>query len=116
MKGMQLVDLNLLGRDCDSLVVGSRPRETRVLASEQDSTEEPSCKRVWCTLNPSGPNVLPLVWKFGEGCQLGCRPRHLSAIQKYEVFPKNGSCVGSNWYVNITKFILFSTSAPNSCI
>ncbi|GBO04255.1 hypothetical protein AVEN_40387-1, partial [Araneus ventricosus] len=29
---------------------------------EPDSTEEPPCKRVWCKLNPSGPNALPLVW------------------------------------------------------
>ncbi|GBO30974.1 hypothetical protein AVEN_212465-1 [Araneus ventricosus] len=34
----------------------------RVPGSKPDSTEEQPCKRVWGTLNPSGPNVRPLVW------------------------------------------------------
>ncbi|GBM95152.1 hypothetical protein AVEN_17585-1 [Araneus ventricosus] len=29
--------------------------------SKLDSTEEPPCKWVWCTLNTSGPNVFQLV-------------------------------------------------------
>ncbi|GBL80318.1 hypothetical protein AVEN_90487-1 [Araneus ventricosus] len=29
-----------------------------------------------------------VTWKFGEGCQLRCRPRHLTAVQNYEVRPK----------------------------
>ncbi|GBM00994.1 hypothetical protein AVEN_55507-1 [Araneus ventricosus] len=46
----------------DGLVVRSRPRGRRVPCSKPDSTKEPSRKRVWCTLNPSGPNPLPPVW------------------------------------------------------
>ncbi|GBM30099.1 hypothetical protein AVEN_78502-1 [Araneus ventricosus] len=44
------------------LVVRSRPRSWRVPGSKPDSTEEPSCKRVWCTLNLSELNNHPLVW------------------------------------------------------
>ncbi|GBN46805.1 hypothetical protein AVEN_55918-1 [Araneus ventricosus] len=33
-----------------------------VLGSKPNFTEEPPRKRVCCTLNPSGPNVLPLMW------------------------------------------------------
>ncbi|GBN26531.1 hypothetical protein AVEN_40262-1 [Araneus ventricosus] len=33
----------------------------RVPGSKPDSSEGPPCKRVWCTLNPSGPNLLWLV-------------------------------------------------------
>ncbi|GBN38379.1 hypothetical protein AVEN_177904-1 [Araneus ventricosus] len=36
--------------------------DRRVPGLNPDSIEEPPCKRVWCTLNPPGPNVLPLVW------------------------------------------------------
>ncbi|GBN93735.1 hypothetical protein AVEN_145381-1 [Araneus ventricosus] len=44
------------------LIVRPRPRRRRVPGSKPDSTEEPPCKRFWCTLNPSGPNTLSLVW------------------------------------------------------
>ncbi|GBM71090.1 hypothetical protein AVEN_146305-1 [Araneus ventricosus] len=44
------------------LVIRSRPRDRRVPGLKPDSTEEPPCKWVWCTLNPSAPHVLPLVW------------------------------------------------------
>ncbi|GBN73229.1 hypothetical protein AVEN_105661-1 [Araneus ventricosus] len=55
-----------------------------------DPTEEPPCKRVWCPLNTSRPNVLPLVWyeSLERGCQLKCRPRHLIAVQNDEFRPK----------------------------
>ncbi|GBM99094.1 hypothetical protein AVEN_138933-1 [Araneus ventricosus] len=65
------------------LVVRSRLRDLRVLGSKPDSTEEPPCKRVWCTFNPSGPKVLPLVWckkmptlarPTQEGCKAGRGP------------------------------------------
>ncbi|GBM08032.1 hypothetical protein AVEN_71470-1 [Araneus ventricosus] len=38
----------------------------------------------------NGSNVLPLVWwgSLERGCQFRCRPRHLTAIQKDEVRPK----------------------------
>ncbi|GBN90589.1 hypothetical protein AVEN_180277-1 [Araneus ventricosus] len=72
------------------LVVRSRPRGERIPGSKPDSTEEPQCKRVWLKLNPSGPNVLPLVWcgSLERGCKLRCRPRHLTTVQNYEVCPK----------------------------
>ncbi|GBN35132.1 hypothetical protein AVEN_133859-1 [Araneus ventricosus] len=60
------------------LVVRSRLRDQRVPGSKPDSTEEPPCKRVWCTFNPSGPNVLPLVWckkipTLARPTQKGCK-------------------------------------------
>ncbi|GBN59730.1 hypothetical protein AVEN_222025-1 [Araneus ventricosus] len=44
-------------------------RGRRVLGSKPDCTEELPCKWVWCTINPSEPNVFRagVVWKFGEG-------------------------------------------------
>ncbi|GBM41672.1 hypothetical protein AVEN_46944-1 [Araneus ventricosus] len=29
-----------------------------------------------------------VAWKFEGGCQLNCRPRHLTMVQNYEVSPK----------------------------
>ncbi|GBO24333.1 hypothetical protein AVEN_75119-1 [Araneus ventricosus] len=29
-----------------------------------------------------------VAWKFGDGYQLRCRPRHLTKVQNYEVRPK----------------------------
>ncbi|GBN15774.1 hypothetical protein AVEN_167126-1 [Araneus ventricosus] len=43
------------------LVVTSQPRDQR-LGSKPNSTKPPPCKRVWCMLNPLGPNMLLLVW------------------------------------------------------
>ncbi|GBM33514.1 hypothetical protein AVEN_273010-1 [Araneus ventricosus] len=48
---------SFLSRGRCGLVIRSRPRCRRVPGSKPDSTEGPPCKRVWCTLNPSGPNV-----------------------------------------------------------
>ncbi|GBN38610.1 hypothetical protein AVEN_39522-1 [Araneus ventricosus] len=71
------------GKGCGRLVIRSRPRGRRVPDSRLDSTEEPPSKRIWCTLNPSGPNDFRLVWlgSLERGCQLRCRPRHLTAVQ-----------------------------------
>ncbi|GBL85322.1 hypothetical protein AVEN_222777-1 [Araneus ventricosus] len=44
---------------------GKSTRGRRVPGSKPDYTEEPPCKRVWSTLNPSGTNLLPLI-RFGE--------------------------------------------------
>ncbi|GBN59524.1 hypothetical protein AVEN_48457-1 [Araneus ventricosus] len=57
-------------------------------ASKRDSIEEPPCDRVWSTLNPSGPNVLPLGWcrSLERGYQL--RSRHLTTVQNSEVRSK----------------------------
>ncbi|GBN98536.1 hypothetical protein AVEN_101254-1 [Araneus ventricosus] len=43
------------------LVIRSRLQGQRVPGSRPDSIQELPCKRVWCTINPSEPNVLPLV-------------------------------------------------------
>ncbi|GBM03932.1 hypothetical protein AVEN_185425-1 [Araneus ventricosus] len=44
-----------------------------------------------------------VVPKFEEGtCQLRCRPRHLTAVQNYNLHPENSSCVASKQNVNIT--------------
>ncbi|GBM98861.1 hypothetical protein AVEN_44867-1 [Araneus ventricosus] len=71
-------------------MVRSRPRGARVPGSKPDSIEEPPCKRVWCTLNPTRPNVLPLVWygSLERGYQLRYRPPHLTKVKNYEVRPK----------------------------
>ncbi|GBN05912.1 Voltage-dependent calcium channel type A subunit alpha-1 [Araneus ventricosus] len=68
----------------------SRLRDRRVPCSKPDSAEELPCKQAWCMLNPLGPNVLALVWcgSLERGCQLRCRPRHLTAVQNHEVRPK----------------------------
>ncbi|GBM23874.1 hypothetical protein AVEN_208508-1 [Araneus ventricosus] len=53
------------------LLVRSGLRGRRVPDSTPDSIDELQCKRVWCTLNLSRPNVLPLVWCGGlekRGC------------------------------------------------
>ncbi|GBM01976.1 hypothetical protein AVEN_269576-1 [Araneus ventricosus] len=72
------------------LVVRSQPLDRRVPGLKPNSTEEPPCKRVWYTLNPWGPNVLPLVWcgSLESGCQLKCCPFHLTVVQNYEIRPK----------------------------
>ncbi|GBL90407.1 hypothetical protein AVEN_178838-1 [Araneus ventricosus] len=56
-------------QDRDGLEVRSGPRDRRIPGPNRDSNEERQCKRVWCTLNPTGPNKCPLAgvaWKFGE--------------------------------------------------
>ncbi|GBN66171.1 hypothetical protein AVEN_177699-1 [Araneus ventricosus] len=42
------------------MLARSRLRSQGVPGSKPDSTKELPCKRVWCTLNPSGRNVLQL--------------------------------------------------------
>ncbi|GBM39238.1 hypothetical protein AVEN_43640-1 [Araneus ventricosus] len=56
---------NKENRECilEHFICLLRPsRVQRVPGSKPDSTKEPPCKWVWCTSNPSEPNVLPLVW------------------------------------------------------
>ncbi|GBN54749.1 hypothetical protein AVEN_78909-1, partial [Araneus ventricosus] len=62
----------------------------RVPSSKPDFTEEPPCKRAMCTLNPSGSNVLPLMWcgSLEKGCLPRCRLRHMTANQNDENRPK----------------------------
>ncbi|GBN36102.1 hypothetical protein AVEN_152058-1 [Araneus ventricosus] len=80
--------MSLLGRRV--LVVRSGHRGQRIPGAKPDWTKEPPCKRVWCTLNPSGPNVLPLVWcgSLESGCQLRYSPRQLTVVRNYESHPK----------------------------
>ncbi|GBM48342.1 hypothetical protein AVEN_37800-1 [Araneus ventricosus] len=72
------------------LVVRSRPRGRRVAGPKPDSTEDPPC------MGPVARQIIRsgqtssrwcgwLVWR--GGCQLRHRPRHLTAVQNYEVRP-----------------------------
>ncbi|GBM18522.1 hypothetical protein AVEN_252299-1 [Araneus ventricosus] len=92
------------GRGC--LVVRSRPRHRRIPCSKPDTTKDPL--RMWAchTLNHAQGVKRPpvgMVWKFGEGFRLRCRPPHLTAVQNYKVRPKNSPRVASERDVNITK-------------
>ncbi|GBN08687.1 hypothetical protein AVEN_203079-1, partial [Araneus ventricosus] len=46
-------------------------------------------RRAWGLLHAKSYAVakrppVGVAWKFGEGCQLRCRPRHLTVVQNYE--------------------------------
>ncbi|GBM08714.1 hypothetical protein AVEN_52787-1 [Araneus ventricosus] len=51
------------------------------------SASNPPCIRSWCTLNPSGSNVFPLVLcgSLKRLCQLRYHPCHLTTAQKFMV-------------------------------
>ncbi|GBL77041.1 hypothetical protein AVEN_12692-1 [Araneus ventricosus] len=73
------------------LVVTYRLWGRRVPGSIPDSNENPPCMWVWCTLNLTSWAKSPpaaVVRRFGEGCQLRCRPLDLTKVQNYEVRPK----------------------------
>ncbi|GFY07406.1 hypothetical protein TNCV_5085911 [Trichonephila clavipes] len=36
--------------------------------------------------------LVGVVWRLGEGCQLRCRPRHLTMVQNYVVRRQKPSC------------------------
>ncbi|GBL82686.1 hypothetical protein AVEN_263751-1 [Araneus ventricosus] len=88
---LEIHTISLL-KDYHSLVARCRPRSPKVPGSKPGSTEDPSC------IGPAAhkiihreSNVLPLVWcgvSLERGFQLSCCPRHLTAVQKYEVCPK----------------------------
>ncbi|GBO22529.1 hypothetical protein AVEN_73898-1 [Araneus ventricosus] len=45
----------------------------------------------WCALNLISWFTRPpagVVWKIGDGASPRCRPRHLTAVQNYEIHPK----------------------------
>ncbi|GFS65404.1 hypothetical protein TNCV_2452031 [Trichonephila clavipes] len=48
--------------------------------------EEPDARKI-CR----GSNVLFVVWKLGDECQLKCRPRHLTEAQNFECKWVNGT-------------------------
>ncbi|GBN26209.1 hypothetical protein AVEN_76594-1, partial [Araneus ventricosus] len=83
------------------LVVRSRPRGQRVPSAKPDSTEEPPCNWVWCTLNPSVPTILPLCgaegWRGGasSGVVLVIRPRlkMTRSVPKALVLLHNGTLI-----------------------
>ncbi|GBL81362.1 hypothetical protein AVEN_165496-1, partial [Araneus ventricosus] len=83
------------------LVVGSRPRDRRVAFRNPIPLK---IRRVWGLLHAKSYGSVQTssrwcgaeVWR--GGCQLGCRPRHLTAVQNYEVRP----CVASKRDVNLT--------------
>ncbi|GBM66922.1 hypothetical protein AVEN_199898-1 [Araneus ventricosus] len=77
-------------QDRGGLVVGSRLWGRRAPGSKPDSTENPPCmgpasrqiirssqmSSRWCSMED---------WR--RGCQLGCRPHHLTVVKNYEVRP-----------------------------
>ncbi|GBM07208.1 hypothetical protein AVEN_25470-1 [Araneus ventricosus] len=69
------------------LVVRSRLRGRR---SPGSKPEEPPCKQIWCTLNPSGPKsshwCCAKAWRGAR--RLRCHPRYLARVQNCEVRPK----------------------------
>ncbi|GBN64508.1 hypothetical protein AVEN_114426-1 [Araneus ventricosus] len=80
---------NLWGRG--GLVVRFRLWGRRVPGPRPDSTEDPPC------MGPAARQIIRSgqtssrwcgveVWR--GGCQLRCRPRHLTEVQNYEVRPK----------------------------
>ncbi|GBL93949.1 hypothetical protein AVEN_76680-1 [Araneus ventricosus] len=72
------------------LVVRFRGR--RVPDLKLDSTEDPPCMWACCRLNNTQSAKRPpavVERKFWRGgCQLRCRPNHLTAVQNVEVCPK----------------------------
>ncbi|GBM82708.1 hypothetical protein AVEN_107737-1 [Araneus ventricosus] len=56
----------------------SRLRSWSVTGSRPEPIENPPCIRAGRSIG-QGRNVRPLVWRGG------CRPRHLTAVQNYEV-------------------------------
>ncbi|GBL93661.1 hypothetical protein AVEN_25649-1 [Araneus ventricosus] len=88
------------------LMVRSRFQGGRAGDSKPDSTEDLQCMRACCTLNQTQWVKCPsLVWctSLESGCQHMCRRRHLTAVQKYEVSPKNNPRFASRRDVNITQ-------------
>ncbi|GBM33745.1 hypothetical protein AVEN_131648-1 [Araneus ventricosus] len=73
-----LISVNNINHGRNRSVVGSKPIPLKICL-------------VWGLLHVKsyigGSSVLSLVWcgSLERGCQLRCRPRHLTAIQKYEV-------------------------------
>ncbi|GBL96749.1 hypothetical protein AVEN_111878-1 [Araneus ventricosus] len=101
--GRTLPLIYLKGVECGGLV-SSRLRGWRVIDSKPDSIEEPLCKRVWCTLIPSEPNVLSMV-RCGSR-KRGYRLRHLTTVQNRNVRPNISLVLLQTREVNITKLIL----------
>ncbi|GBM08029.1 hypothetical protein AVEN_71467-1 [Araneus ventricosus] len=70
------------------LVARSQPRDRRIAGSKPIPLKDPPCMGP-VTLNHISSGKRPpagVAWKFGEGCQLRCRPRHLTAFK--DVRPK----------------------------
>ncbi|GBN54118.1 hypothetical protein AVEN_78824-1 [Araneus ventricosus] len=70
------------------LVVRRQARSRRVPSSKPDSTEDLSC--IWSVpryVIRRRSSILPLVWcgSLERGCQPRCRPRHLTAVQNYDI-------------------------------
>ncbi|GBN28263.1 hypothetical protein AVEN_235231-1 [Araneus ventricosus] len=87
-------------------MVRSRSQDRRVPGSKPDSTKEPPFKRVWCMLNPSGPNVLLLVWCGAEAWRGG--PAQVSSSSsdhssKLHGLSQKSTHVDSKWDINMPK-------------
>ncbi|GBL96912.1 hypothetical protein AVEN_182501-1 [Araneus ventricosus] len=77
----------------------------RVPDSKSSYTKDPPCMlQVKSYLVAKRPPV-GVVWKFGEeGCQLRCRPRHLTAVRNYEVCPKIALVLPQNLHQIVSTF------------
>ncbi|GBO24807.1 hypothetical protein AVEN_180117-1 [Araneus ventricosus] len=73
---------NLLARTADRT-----PKTFALQGDPSRSTFPPSSKRSSYIVPPGSPRWCGVeVWR--GGCQLRCRPRHLTEVQNYEVRPK----------------------------
>ncbi|GBN58922.1 hypothetical protein AVEN_123928-1 [Araneus ventricosus] len=82
--------------------------KTRAALSLMKSTDTSNCSYV------TRSKLLPLVWcgSLERGCQLRCRPRHLTVVQNRSV--QNSRRVASKRDVNITKLALEVSSRLRS--
>ncbi|GBN14450.1 hypothetical protein AVEN_243485-1 [Araneus ventricosus] len=97
--------LNPGDKDPKSLNSQFRQRFRRRLGMEGSRFETRFRQRTAVsTLNPSGPNVLSLVWceSLERGYRLRCRPPH-DHSSKLRGPSQNIHRVAAKWYVNIIK-------------
>ncbi|GFW75726.1 hypothetical protein TNCV_4429091 [Trichonephila clavipes] len=69
-----------VSEDRRSLVVKVTDLKPRFHELEPSAAEDPPYRGADACYICRGSNVLPLVWKFGEGCRLRCPPRHLTMV------------------------------------
>ncbi|GBM67829.1 hypothetical protein AVEN_158129-1 [Araneus ventricosus] len=91
-------------------LIRSRIPNRRVPGSKPNYIENPPCVVVRIKSDTVGQmssrRCDAEVWR--EGCQLGCRNSHLTAVQNYEVRPKYSPRVASKRDLNITKLRYYS--------
>ncbi|GFY27616.1 uncharacterized protein TNCV_910671 [Trichonephila clavipes] len=57
---------------------------------EPSTAEDPPCREKMLFKYVESSNILPLVWcgSKKKGCQVRCRPRHLTMVQVYEILSR----------------------------